>query len=45
MQALKNKDIEFDWYINFYQDKESFNEVSLPYYKDVFEDIKYLNEI
>ncbi len=45
MQALKNKNIDFDWYINLFQDKDSFEKVSLPFYKDVFDEVKFLNEI
>jgi len=45
MQALKNKNIEFDWYINLYEDKDSFDKVSLPYYKDVFEKLNFLDDL
>ncbi len=45
MQALKNKNIDFDWYINFFLDKDSFEKVSLPFYKDVFDEVKFLNEV
>lgn len=45
INALKAKDIEFDWYINLFLDKQSFEEVSLPFYKEYFEEIKYLHNI
>jgi dethiobiotin synthetase len=45
MQALKNKNIDFDWYINLFLDKDSFEKVSLPFYKDVFDEVKFLDEI
>lgn len=42
IEALKNRDIDFKWYINLYKDKESFEEVTLPFYKDYFETINFL---
>lgn len=45
MLALKNKNLEFDWYINLYQDKDNFNEVSKPFLEDYFGELKYLDEI
>lgn len=44
-EALKNRDIDFDWYINLYEDKDNFDEVTLPFYKDYFQDIKFLDDI
>ncbi len=34
--ALKTFDIHFDWCVNLYEDKESFSEVTKPYYDEVF---------
>ena len=34
--ALKTFDINFDWCVNLYEDKESFSEVTKPYYDEVF---------
>jgi len=34
--ALKTFDIDFDWCVNIYEDKESFAEVTQPYYDEVF---------
>ncbi len=34
--ALKTFDIDFDWCVNLYEDKESFSEVTKPYYDAVF---------
>ncbi len=45
MNALKAKDINFDWYINLYQDKDSFNEVTMPFYKEYFEKINFLDDL
>ncbi len=45
MEALKNRNIDFDWYINLYKDKKSFEEVSLPFYKDYFKKINFLDEL
>lgn len=36
MEALKARDIDFDWCVNLYEDKESFSEVTQPYYDAVF---------
>lgn len=40
--ALKNKNIEYEWYINLYKDKESFETITLPFYKEYFETINFL---
>ncbi|RXK11904.1 dethiobiotin synthase [Halarcobacter mediterraneus] len=45
IEALKNKKIDFEWYINLFIDKDSFNEVTLPFYKEYFKKIKYLHEL
>jgi len=45
INALKTKGIEFDWYINLFLDKDEFPEVTLPFYKEYFEEIKYLQDI
>ena len=34
--ALKTFDIDFNWCVNLYEDKESFSEVTQPYYDAVF---------
>jgi len=34
--ALKTFDIDFDWCVNVHEDKESFSEVTKPYYDEVF---------
>lgn len=44
IQALEAKAIPFEWYINLYKDKESFEEVTLPFYKAYFGDVQYINE-
>ena len=36
MEALKAHNIDFDWCVNLYEDKESFKEVTQPYYDAVF---------
>lgn len=38
MEALKSYDLEFDWCVNLYEDKESFAEVTQPFYDEVFPD-------
>ena len=44
-EALKSRDIEYTWLINLYKDKESFNDVTLPFYKKYFEKIEFLEDI
>jgi dethiobiotin synthetase len=34
--ALKTFDIDFDWCVNVYEDRDSFIEVTKPYYDEVF---------
>ncbi|MEA2050060.1 MAG: dethiobiotin synthase [Campylobacterota bacterium] len=45
INALKHNKIDYEWYINLYKDKDSFEEVTLPFYKEYFEEIKFLGEI
>ncbi len=45
IQALKAKNIDFEFYINLYEDKDSFEEVSLPFLKDYFTQLQYLQEV
>ena len=35
-EALTSRHIEFEWCVNLYEDKESFSEVTKPYYDEVF---------
>ncbi len=42
INALKSYKIEFEWYINLYKDKETFSEVTLPFYESYFKEVKYL---
>ena len=37
----KNK-IKFEWYINLYQDKKEFEEITLPFYNAYFDKISFL---
>lgn len=41
-KALENHGIDFSWYINLYKDKESFDKVTLPFYKEYFDTIMFL---
>ncbi|RXJ95576.1 dethiobiotin synthase [Malaciobacter molluscorum] len=45
IEALKSRDIKFDFYINLFQDKDTFEEVSLPFLKDYFPKLNYLQEL
>lgn len=44
IEALKNKQIDFDFFINLYEDKDSFEEVSKPFLKDYFKELKFLQD-
>ena len=39
LQALQSKGIAHHWYLNLYEDKDSFFEVSYPFFKDYFSDV------
>lgn len=41
-KALKSYGINFDWYINLFKDKESFWEITYPFYKETFGKIDFL---
>jgi dethiobiotin synthetase len=45
IEALKKRELAFEWYINLYQDIDSFEEVTLPFYKEYFKKVKYLKDI
>ena len=36
IEALKKRNINFDWCVNLYEDKADFNKVTKPYYDAVF---------
>ncbi len=40
--ALKNANIDFEWYINLYKDKDTFKETTMPFYKENFDKISFL---
>ena len=44
MEALKYRDINFSWLINLYLDEESFNKITMPYYKDKFKNLYILQQ-
>jgi dethiobiotin synthetase len=41
-KLLEQYDIEYNWYINLYQDKEEFKTTTLPFYEKYFNQINYL---
>ncbi len=41
-KMLESYNIDFEWYINLYKDKDSFEKVTLPFYKKYFDKIVYL---
>ena len=45
IQALKSLDITFEWYVNLFLDKEKFEKITLPFYKEYFGRINYLHDI
>lgn len=38
MEALRSNSLEFDWCVNLFEDKESFADVTQPFYDEVFPD-------
>ena len=44
-EALKNRNIDFDWFINLFEDKDSFYKVTYPFYKEFFKNINFLDDI
>jgi len=45
INALKAKSIDFEFYINLYEDKDSFEEVTKPFLVDYFGTLNFLNEL
>ncbi len=43
IEVLKNRNINFEWCVNLYEDKESFFEVTYPFYEDCFKDVIILD--
>jgi dethiobiotin synthetase len=42
--ALKQRDIKFDWLVNIYKDQDSFFDVTYPFYQDYFDKIATLDK-
>ena len=40
--ALRKYKIDFKWYINLYKDKDTFNTITLPFYKEYFSKIYFI---
>ncbi len=45
INALQNANIEYEWCVNIYKDKESFNEVTKPFYDEYFKKWYSLEEL
>ena len=45
VEALKNRNIDFEFYINLYQDKDSFKKVSEPFLKEHFKTLNFLHDL
>jgi dethiobiotin synthetase len=41
--ALKNYNLNYKWYINLFEDKQDFFEVTYPFYQKYFKKISFLN--
>lgn len=41
-KALQSYSIDYKWYINLHKDKENFNKITLPFYKEYFDKISFL---
>ena len=44
-EALKNKNIDFEFFINLFQDIDTFNEVSKPFLIDYFGELNFLQDL
>lgn len=42
MQALERYKIDFEWFVNLYEDKEVFKTVTEPFYKDYFTTFRFV---
>ncbi len=42
IKALESYGIDYHWYINLYKDKDSFETITLPFYKEYFGTISFL---
>jgi len=45
IEALKNRNIDFEFYINLYEDKDSFEKVSKPFLQKHFKKLSFLDEL
>ncbi|SFV56917.1 Dethiobiotin synthetase [hydrothermal vent metagenome] len=45
IEALSSREIDFDWCVNLYEDKDSFDIVTKPYYDSRFPEWMYLEEM
>ena len=45
INALKNKNIDFEFFINLYEDKDSFEKVSKPFLLDYFKELNFLQDL
>ncbi|MDX4063626.1 dethiobiotin synthase [Aliarcobacter skirrowii] len=44
IEALKNRKIDFEFFINLYLDIDSFDKVSRPFLEDYFKELKFLQD-
>lgn len=45
IEALKNREIDFDFFINLHENKESFKTISEPFLKSYFGELKFLQDL
>ncbi|QOG12932.1 dethiobiotin synthase [Arcobacter sp. FWKO B] len=44
-KVLSDYGIKYEWYINLYNDKESFYDISYPFLKDYFGEVRFVESI
>ena len=45
MEALKNRNIDFEFFINLYKDEDSFEKVSKPFLIEYFGNLNFLQDL
>jgi dethiobiotin synthetase len=45
IDALKRAEVPFKWFVNLFSDKESYEKATLPFYREYFKKIYYINDI
>ncbi len=45
IEALKNRNLDFDFFINLYEDKDSFEKTSKPFLESYFSSLNFLQDL